>query len=118
MPDGRIVVPDLLLEEREHDHGGGAVVLEPSDGVEALGKWRRRRHEGVLERQAHVAGGQVHSVISEGLKGASPQGFKALTRLTHRTSGIAYDRFSSITVVAAGVRRDCPARRGRAWSRQ
>ena len=54
------VVTDLLLEEREHDDGGRAVVLEAADGVETFRQGRRRGHQRILEGQAHVAGRQIH----------------------------------------------------------
>ena len=53
---------DLLLEERAHDDGGGASVLELPDLVEAVGERRGARHQRRIELESQVRSGQVHVV--------------------------------------------------------
>ncbi len=59
--EGRHLLPgDLLLEDRVHDDGGGAGVLELADGVEVVDEGRGARHQGVGQLEAEVGRAEVH----------------------------------------------------------
>ena len=61
--DGGILAFDLLLEQREHHYRRGSRVLHALDVVELLGQGGGGCDDGVLERQSHVGGAEIHTVI-------------------------------------------------------
>ena len=54
------LVKNLLFEERPHDDGRGAGILELPHRVERVGQRRCTRHEGVFELESEIPCRQIH----------------------------------------------------------
>ena len=55
-----VLSSDLLLEQREHNDGGGIAVLQLLDAVQALRNRSRRGDDRMLQSKAHISGVKLH----------------------------------------------------------